>query len=113
MLWQVSPSFTFKGVPALADKEQLAEDGNEVEEQPARGGGATGPRWPLIVAWIGVLGAIAGIADMLIRLMMLDTQGQYGFPRQTNASDWMLPGLVWLLVGVVLAAIGIRRRLKG
>ena len=73
------------------------------DQAPQRDDDAMGPRWALVLAWIGIIWGICGILQIVFeyRASPFDT------------SDYLFPGLIHVLLGFALAVFCMRKRLKG
>lgn len=81
------------------------------DETPPGSNQAKGPRWTLILAWLGFLWAISGIVQIVLEYAIKSNVGGLTVP--VDASDVLFPGLIHFLLGGVLAVFFMRKRLNG
>ena len=85
-----------------------------MEDGTPENDGVKGPRWGLFLAWVGILWAVSGVIQMVLEYRSLSaTDAYYPWGRDIDASAYLFPGLIHLLLGMVLAVFGMVRRLRG
>ena len=83
-----------------------------MEDGTPENDGVKGPRWGLFLAWLGILWAVSGVIQMVLEYRSLSAT-ELNLPRDIDASAYLFPGLIHLLLGMVLAVFGMVRRLRG
>ena len=72
-----------------------------------------GPRWALFLAWLGILVAVSGVIDMVLAYQTHTATDVLLLPRNVNASDYLIPGVIFIFGGAALAVFGMVRRVRG
>lgn len=97
----------------MSDEAPQPQTDNDVDEapQPQTDNDVKGPRWALILAWVGILSGISGTLQMFFEYRIQRGPGPLSLP--VDASDYLFPGLIHVILGFALAVFCIRKRLKG
>ena len=72
-----------------------------------------GPRWALFLAWLGYFWALGGFIQMIEEYKNSLTASELNLLRDIDASAYLFPGLIHLLLGLVLMVFCMVRRLRG